>query len=107
MFSAWEDWSFSDSIYFSFITLSTIGFGDLSPTQSFTGVGDEAQFGDYMIMVAATIYCSIGLAILSICLALIQEQIAKRAARALSHNKEKVGKNAKKKSDNFISIFIP
>ena len=36
LFTLWEDWSYFDSSYFCFITLSTIGFGDIvrasSPT---------------------------------------------------------------------------
>lgn len=31
LFPQWEDWSLADSAYFSFITISTIGFGDLVP----------------------------------------------------------------------------
>ncbi len=82
LFSSWESWSFSDSIYFSFITLSTIGFGDLSPTevdqtndthfpevirkmntiifQSFAGATSGAKMSEFMKMIGATIYCSIG-----------------------------------------------
>ncbi len=106
LFKSWEEWSLSDAIYFSFITLSTIGFGDLVPAQSFSD--------STMKTVVATIYCSVGraqfgtgddlcrgifififfwnagLAVLSICLALIQEQISKRAARAMNANQEKV-----------------
>jgi len=32
IFMAIEGWSFVDSVYFSFISLSTIGFGDLVPS---------------------------------------------------------------------------
>ena len=31
LFSGWEGWSFLDGSYFVFVTLSTIGFGDLVP----------------------------------------------------------------------------
>ena len=31
IFSCWEGWSYIGACYFSFITLTTIGFGDLVP----------------------------------------------------------------------------
>ena len=31
IFSNWEDWSISSACYFSFVTLTTIGFGDMVP----------------------------------------------------------------------------
>ena len=31
IFSRWEEWEVSAAYYFSFITLSTIGFGDMVP----------------------------------------------------------------------------
>lgn len=32
VYSALEGWSFIDSLYFSVVTLATVGFGDLHPT---------------------------------------------------------------------------
>lgn len=32
IFSYFEEWSFADAMYYSFVTLSTIGFGDFVPT---------------------------------------------------------------------------
>lgn len=32
LFSYFEDWPYSVSIYYSFVTLTTIGFGDFVPT---------------------------------------------------------------------------
>jgi hypothetical protein len=33
IYTVWEGWTLTDATYFSFITLSTIGFGDFVPGQ--------------------------------------------------------------------------
>ena len=33
LFTIYEDWSFFDAIYFCFITMTTIGFGDMVPSE--------------------------------------------------------------------------
>ena len=33
-----EDWSWADSFYFSVVTLTTVGYGDLHPTTEFSRV---------------------------------------------------------------------
>jgi hypothetical protein len=32
LFMLWEDWSFFEGFYFCFVTMTTIGFGDLVPS---------------------------------------------------------------------------
>ena len=34
LFTIWEDWSFFDAFYFCFVTMTTIGFGDMTPSIS-------------------------------------------------------------------------
>lgn len=36
VFALLEEWKLSDAIYFSFITLTTIGFGDFVPSPRYT-----------------------------------------------------------------------
>jgi len=31
VYAQWEEWTLTESTYFSFVTLSTIGFGDFVP----------------------------------------------------------------------------
>lgn len=47
LFTYFEGWDYSISVYYSFVTLSTIGFGDFVPTfQSH----QEKTFGTYFIL---------------------------------------------------------
>ncbi|XP_035714438.1 TWiK family of potassium channels protein 7 isoform X2 [Folsomia candida] len=62
-FTLWEEWSFFDSFYFCFITMTTIGFGDLVPEKT-----------TYMLL--CTIYIMVGLALTSTAIELVRIQYA-------------------------------
>lgn len=63
IFTYTDDWHFWDSLYFVFISISTIGFGDLTPQSEWS-------------MIALSIYLLFGLALTSMCINVIQEQLA-------------------------------
>ena len=71
LFGAWEGWEPLDAAYFSFITISTIGFGDLVP-----GSSNFATPAAKWKMVGCGVYMLIGMAIMSMAFSLIQDQIS-------------------------------
>jgi len=79
IFHAWEGWDWASAAYFCFITLSTVGFGDMVPSKSFLGY-EESLFGKFQMLVCVT-YCAMGLALLAMCMSLIQEGLAIKAER--------------------------
>ena len=76
MFSIWEtDWDLFTGSYFCFITLSTIGFGDIVPGFSHEDWSDQAK------QVACALYLLIGLATIAMCFELMQEKAKNIATR--------------------------
>ncbi|XP_072026998.1 TWiK family of potassium channels protein 7-like [Amphiura filiformis] len=65
----WEDWNYFEAFYFSFITLTTIGFGDLVPD-------------DQKSLLTITFFILLGMAIMSMCIALAQDAIMRKVAWA-------------------------
>lgn len=69
LFGLWESWDWLQSAYFCFITLSTIGFGDVVPGTDFDNPQAQAQ------LILGAIYVLFGMAILSMCFSLMQDEI--------------------------------
>ncbi|CAK9302433.1 unnamed protein product [Gordionus sp. m RMFG-2023] len=57
-FLLWEDWTFFDSFYFVFITMTTIGFGDIVPVHT-----------NYLLLMM--VYILVGLATMTTCVELV------------------------------------
>ena len=68
LFGLWEGWGMDVAAYYCFITISTIGFGDVVP--SLTKPEDEAK------LIAVCTYMLFGMATLSMCFTLVQDQMA-------------------------------
>lgn len=71
VYNLWEEWGFFNAFYFVFISMSTIGFGDLVPDHP-------------MFMMASIIYLIFGLALTSMCINVVQIKLSDtfRAASA-------------------------
>jgi hypothetical protein len=69
VFTIWEDWSFFESFYFVYISLSTIGFGDYVPNHP-------------IFMMCTFIYLLFGLALTSMCINVVQEKLSSTFQRA-------------------------
>jgi potassium channel subfamily K protein len=67
LFGVWEDWDWLTSAYYCFITITTIGFGDVVP-----GSGGFQTVADQWKMIAASVYIVFGMAIMSMAFNLIQ-----------------------------------
>lgn len=75
LFAAWEGWTFIDGAYFCFVTLSTIGFGDLVPGKSFQGA--DTQNGQLQL-VAYCGYLLFGLVLIAMSFSLVQEEVVSK-----------------------------
>ena len=75
LFSSWEDgWDLGSSIYFCFVTLTTIGFGDMVPENSFLAYQTKG-FAGVLQMGFVILYCIFGMTLISMCISLMQEQL--------------------------------
>ena len=72
VFCKWEGWDLISSVYFTWVTLTTIGFGDMTPTSSFHG---EMDFMQITKMTFTSVYLLLGLALISMGISLSSEQV--------------------------------
>ena len=68
LFAQWEGWDPITGTYFCFITLSTIGFGDVVP-------GTDSGDWDQQKLVLCAMYLVFGLSLIAMCFNLVQEDV--------------------------------
>jgi len=69
LFTLWEQWDLLTGSYFCFITLSTIGFGDIVP-------GTDSLYGSHQQLILCAFWLAFGLSLLAMCFNLMQEEVA-------------------------------
>lgn len=76
IFSSWENWKLGPSLYFCFVTLTTIGFGDMVPEKTF--IESTQSFVGVLKMAFAVVYCIFGIMLITLGLNLMQEQVMEK-----------------------------
>lgn len=78
LYSMWESWTFFESFYFVFISMSTIGFGDYVPNHP-------------IFMMCSIVYLVFGLALTSMCINVVQLKLSDSFRQASSKIRETIG----------------
>ena len=79
LFGELEQWGFLDGSYFCFITLTTIGFGDMVPGDSVNDSEEDEDFlglfpGVNLQFIFCSLYIIFGMAVIAMCFSLMQEK---------------------------------
>jgi potassium channel subfamily K protein len=75
LFSLWENWTFLEGAYFSFITMSTIGLGDYVPGNSINDTQSQEK------LALCSLYLILGLFLIGMCFDLMQEEVTAKCQR--------------------------
>ncbi|KAG5449349.1 TWiK of potassium channels protein 7 [Clonorchis sinensis] len=75
VFTFWEEKDFISSSYFCFVTLSTIGFGDIVPGTTVNSQNPKEK------MIILALYMAVGLSVFAMCFNLMAEEVINKAKR--------------------------
>uniref|UniRef100_A0A1I8J569 Ion_trans_2 domain-containing protein n=2 Tax=Macrostomum lignano TaxID=282301 RepID=A0A1I8J569_9PLAT len=75
LFTIWEQTDYIKWSYFCFITLSTIGFGDIVPGTEVDSRNPKEK------LIATTLYVAVGLSVFAMCFKLMQEEVIEKMRR--------------------------
>ncbi|KAL6726886.1 hypothetical protein Aduo_008814 [Ancylostoma duodenale] len=84
LFKLWEGWTFLESFYFCYISLTTIGFGDRFPGAS---VGNDKDAQEKLVI--TSVYLLFGMALLAMCFNLAQEEVQLKTRWIADHFRSK------------------
>ncbi|CAB4062936.1 unnamed protein product [Lepeophtheirus salmonis] len=91
-------------LFLFFVTLTTIGFGDMVPTKSFLHYKEGVY--EAFKMIFTVLYCVFGMTLLSMCVNLMQEQVMDKINWAVN----KIGMNdddAGESNNEIVKITRP
>lgn len=93
-YNLWETWDFFESFYFVFISMSTIGLGDLVPDHP-------------MFMMASILYLVFGLALTSMCINVVQVKLSNTFKQASAKLGATIGMKVAEEDGSLVPITPP
>lgn len=93
-YNLWETWNFFESFYFVFISMSTIGLGDLVPDHP-------------MYMMASIWYLVFGLALTSMCINVVQVKLSNTFKQASAKLGATIGLKVAEEDGSLVPITPP
>lgn len=93
-YNFWETWNFFESFYFVFISMSTIGLGDLVPDHP-------------MFMMASILYLVFGLALTSMCINVVQVKLSDTFKQASAKLGATIGLKVAEEDGSLVPITPP
>ena len=94
VFMKTENWNFFTGQYFTFVALSTIGFGDITPTHAALPPEDRTVLDATIYRVGLMLYFFVGMAVISIVFTGVWRDQKRRMMRAVENTKRMIKKHS-------------